>query len=106
MDWQILIIPLIAAGVWVLGTVFGKTAEPPVRRPTRIPGEGGRPTTQTSTDLDRFLEEAKRRREAAMQRQSQAPADEVPSRPAPLRPEPTRASRPPQERKSQKPREV
>lgn len=66
MHWEILIIPLIALGVWILGTLF-KTGEDEkmkkgVRRPGSVTGRGSgrRPVT----DLDRFLEEARRRREA------------------------------------------
>jgi hypothetical protein len=69
MHWEVLIVPLIALGVWILGTLFRseeeKRTQAPVRRPqgARVPG-GGRPVT----DLDRFLEEARRRREAAEKR--------------------------------------
>lgn len=94
MHWEILIIPLIALGVWILGTLF-KTGEDNkmkkgVRRPGNVSGRGSgrRPVT----DLDRFLEEARRRREA--EERSKAPLPPPPARPtttrAPRRPTPPR----------------
>ena len=81
MHWEILIIPLIALGVWILGTLF-KTGEDDkmkkgVRRPGSVSGRGSgrRPVT----DLDRFLDEARRRREAEERPKPSPP-------PAPTRP--------------------
>lgn len=63
--WEILIIPLIALGVWILGTLVKSEDEKTkkgVRRPGSVSTRG--PGRRPVTDLDRFLEEARRRREA------------------------------------------
>jgi hypothetical protein len=98
MHWEILIIPLIALGVWILGTLF-KTGEDDkmkrgVRRPGSVAGRG--PSRRPVTDLDRFLEEARRRRE-----QEERP------KPPPA-PPPARASvaRPPLRERPTRPRET
>jgi hypothetical protein len=64
MHWEVLIIPLIAVAVWLLGTIFRGAEEERQRNRARRPGEGARPPRRPVTDLDRFLEEARRRREA------------------------------------------
>ncbi|HTU21693.1 MAG TPA: hypothetical protein VMG10_26890 [Gemmataceae bacterium] len=93
MHWEILIIPLIALGVWILSTVF-KTGEDDkmkkgIRRPGGVPGRGS--ARRPVTDLDRFLEDARRRREAEERPwlPSSAPAPARPTRP-PQRPAPPR----------------
>jgi hypothetical protein len=83
MHWEVLIIPLIALGVWLLGTLFkneNEVAKRGPRRPGSPPGRG--PARRPVTDLDRFLEEARRRRESE-ERRKVPPAP--PSRPAPTR---------------------
>jgi len=90
MHWEILIIPLIALGVWILGTLF-KTGEDDklkkgVRRPGSVSGRGS--VRRPVTDLDRFLEEARRRRETEERPKPPPP-------PAPPRPTTTRASQRP-----------
>jgi hypothetical protein len=101
--WEILIIPLIALGVWLLGTLFkdeNEAAKRAPRRPGSPPGRG--PARRPVTDLDRFLEEARRRREAEERRKvppappprpatTRAPLSERPSRnlDVPSRPVPT-----------------
>src|SRR6516165_10363234 len=98
MHWEILIIPLIALGVWIIGTLFKSEDEKTKKGirsrnnlPARAPGR--RPVT---TDLDRFLEEARRRRES----------EERP-KPPPV-PPPARASvnRPPLRERPSRPRET
>src|SRR5947209_3848958 len=76
MHWEILIIPLIALGVWILGTLFRGVEDERQRNRPRRPGEGGSrvPPRRSGTDLERFLEESRRRREAA----ERAPASEEP----------------------------
>jgi hypothetical protein len=78
MHWEILIIPLIALGVWILGTLFkgeeDKTKKG-VRRSANA-GGGRRPVT----DLDRFLEEARRRRESEDRQLVPAPPPPPPVR--------------------------
>ena len=64
MQWEVLIIPLIALGVWILGTLLksdDEKAKPGVRRPN---GSGRTPARRPVTNLDQFLDEARRRREA------------------------------------------
>jgi hypothetical protein len=110
-DWKVsVIVPLIALAVWVLGTLFRGTEEK--GRPRR-PGEGPRgPTRRPVTDLDRFLEEARRRREVAERRtvpggsRGEGPSPEVVPVP-PREQRPARAS-PPRvaERRPVRPREV
>jgi hypothetical protein len=83
MHWEVLIIPLIALGVWLLGTLFkneNELAQRGPRRPGSPPGRG--PARRPVTDLDRFLEEARRRRESEERRK--APSS-PPSRPATTR---------------------
>jgi hypothetical protein len=67
--WEILVIPLIAVGVWVLGTIFRGAEDERQKAAMRQRRPGGpagpRPQRRPVTDLDRFLEEARRRREAA-----------------------------------------
>ena len=85
MHWEILIIPLIALGVWILGTVF-KGEEERARGQGRRPGPGeGRPRRPV-TDLDRFLEEARRRREGEKRPvpEQRPPARSVIARPSPV----------------------
>src|SRR5579872_5684220 len=88
MHWEVLIIPLIALGVWILGTIFRTEEEKAKGRPRR-PGEGGgrSPQRRPTTELDRFLEEARRRREAAERRQQPEPSARPPEpRPQVVRP--------------------
>jgi len=61
--WESLIIPLIALAVWILSTVFRGEEEQPKERPRR-PGTEGRPRPprRGTTELDRFLEAARARR--------------------------------------------
>ena len=94
MNWEILIVPLIALGVWILSTVFrGAEAE---KDKARRPADGAPPPRRPTGELDRFLEEARRRREKA---QRIPPPEPEPSRslpaavlpatnPPPPRPEP------------------
>ena len=65
MQWELLIIPLIAVGVWILGTLFKTGEEEIARKGARRPGSPSGRTTgrRPVTDLDRFLEDARRRRE-------------------------------------------
>jgi hypothetical protein len=105
MRWEILIIPLIALAVWIIGTLSknedDKTKKVVGRRPPFSPqsggGKGGGRTPgrrAAATDLDRFLEEARRRREPEERRQvPPSPSRTPPVRP-PLRERPTRPQEP------------
>jgi hypothetical protein len=82
MHWEVLIVPLIALGVWILGTLF-KPEDNPRQQPQRRPGTGGpggsRPPV---SDLDRFLADARRRREESEGSRLPIP-QAAPPRPAP-----------------------
>jgi hypothetical protein len=101
MHWEVLIVPLIALGVWILGTLFRPEEDERAKQRRRGPLEGGArlPPRRPVTDLDRFLEEARRRRETAERGRSASP-------PAETAPEPQqRVARPPllQDRPSREP---
>jgi hypothetical protein len=90
MHWEVLIVPLIALGVWILGTLFRNEEDERARQRRRGNLEGGVrvPPRRPVTDLDRFLEEARRRREAAERGRGGSP-------PAAATEAPPRATRPP-----------
>jgi len=96
MHWEILIIPLIALGVWILGTLF-KGEDERLKKDVRRPGNfsGRAPARRPVTDLDRFLEEARLRREAEEKRKT-PPAP--PPRPPIARP--PLGQRPPRQRET------
>jgi hypothetical protein len=75
MHWEILIIPLIALGVWILSTLFKGGEDDRFKKGVRRPGDiaGRTPPRRPVTDLDRFLEEARQRREAEERRQAPPP---------------------------------
>ena len=103
MHWEVLVVPLIALGVWILGTLFrseDEKAKKGVGRRPFSPPQGGRarggsrtPEHRVVTDLDRFLEEARRRRESEERRQTPPPVRVPPARPA-LRGRPTSSQTP------------
>ncbi len=97
MHWEILIIPLIALGVWILGTLF-KGEDERAKKGVRRPGvsSGRTPARRPVTDLERFLEEARQRRETEERRK-------VPAAPPP--PQAT-ISRPPLRERPSRPREA
>jgi hypothetical protein len=96
MHWELLIIPLIAVGVWVLGTVFrGAEDERQKALRQRRPAGGARPPQRRpATDLDRFLEEARRRREAAARPEPPPPPAARPAEPRRPEPRPLRQREP------------
>ena len=82
MNWEILIVPLIALGVWILSTVF-RGAEEAKDKPRRQ-ADGAIPPRRPTGELDRFLEEARRRREKAQRIPSPEPEpDREPQRSLP-----------------------
>ncbi len=94
MHWEILIIPLIALGVWILGTLF-KGEEERLKKNARRPGAPPRRTPRRPvTDLDRFLEEARLRREAEEKRKASPPPPLRHERPLRPREAPPRPARP------------
>lgn len=105
MHWEILIIPLIAVGVYILSALFksedDKTKKGVGRRPPFSPQNGGgrgggrAPGRRVVTDLDRFLEEARRRREPEERRKAPPPPSRAPVARPPLRERPTRPQEPP-----------
>jgi hypothetical protein len=106
MHWEILIIPLIALGVWIIGTLFksedDKTKKAVGRRFPYPPQNGGGrggvrtpPGRRGVTDLDRFLDEARRRREPEERRKAPPSPSRAPEARPPLRERPTRQQPPP-----------
>src|SRR5579871_6520046 len=79
MDLSVLVIPLIALAVYVLGSLLGGKNEPPAarQRPRPRAREAGadRPPRR-QTDLERFLEEVQRRREQVQQRTKESAPEE------------------------------
>jgi hypothetical protein len=69
VPWEALIIPLIALAVWILGAIFrgGEQQQQERERRPRSGAEGGRPRgpRRPTSELDRFLEEARARRKPA-----------------------------------------
>ncbi len=103
MHWEILIIPLIALGVWILGTLF-KGEEERLKKNARRPSAPARQPLprRPVTALDRFLEEARLRREAEERRKAPPPPPPpsisrppLSERPLRQRETPPRPARPP-----------
>jgi hypothetical protein len=74
VDWKVLIIGLIPLGVWILSTIFRgiEDAREQEKQPRPAPGE--RPVKaprRPSSELDRFLDEARRRREVSPKRRAE-----------------------------------
>jgi hypothetical protein len=94
MPWAILLIALVVIGVVVVANVFRSAAEEERERERRRAGRPGRPVT----DLDRFLDEARRRRDEGDRRRRPAPrpdaieVDRPPSRRALVQPPPLRSA--------------
>jgi hypothetical protein len=92
MHWEVLIIPLIALGVWIFGTLFKSEDEKAKKAVGRRGNVSGRaPARRVVTDLDRFLEEARRRREPEVRRKAPPPPPRgVPAARPPVRERPAR----------------
>jgi hypothetical protein len=63
--WEILIIPIIGVGVWIISTLL--RGEENAKKPGA--GPRGQRKSDKATDLDRFLREVQRRRQTAEQKQ-------------------------------------
>jgi hypothetical protein len=91
MEWHFWLVPLIAVAVWILGSLLRSGAEERQRMLQRQnPGggpDGGRQPQRPNTDLDRFLQEVHRRRQASERRDVQEEPPPVPER-ADSRPKP------------------
>lgn len=106
MDWKVLIIGLIPLGVWILSTIFrGIEDAREQEKPRPAPGERPAPKTprRPTSELDRFLDEARRRRDTSPKRREEPILEAVPvaKPPAPPPPAPPRV-----EKRPPKPREV
>lgn len=95
MHWEILIIPLIALVVWIVGTLF-KSDDDKTKKGVAGRGNvsGRAPGRRMTADLDRFLEEARRRREPEERRKAPPAPARAPAPRPPLR------ERPPQQREA------
>jgi hypothetical protein len=87
INWFFWLLPVIALGIWILSNLLTNREEEkrparPVRRPA-AGDESGRPQQPVLTDLDRFLQEVNRRRQAAEARAAN-PAQARPPVPAPV----------------------
>jgi hypothetical protein len=92
--WEILIIPLIALGVWIIGTLFKSEEEKGKRGVSRRGnGPGRAPGRRLVTGRDLFIDEARRRREPEERRKAPTPTRVSVAR-SPLR------ERPPQPRET------
>ena len=90
MHWEILIIPLIALVVWIIGTLFKSEGDKTTKGVGRRgPVSGRQPARRMVTDLDRFLEEARRRREPEERRKTAPPPARVPVARPPVRERPS-----------------
>jgi hypothetical protein len=70
-DWHVWIIPIIAIAVWIIGALVRGRENEQNRQPGGPLNPGGRPRTREPvTDLDRFLREVHRRRQAAEQKEA------------------------------------
>ncbi|MHB1426303.1 MAG: hypothetical protein ACYC3I_24325 [Gemmataceae bacterium] len=96
-QWELLIIPLIALLVWIVGTLF-KSEDDKTKKggPGRGNVSGRTPSRRPATNLNRFLEEARRRREGD-ERPKATPAAPPPRAPI---------ARPPLRERASKPREA
>ena len=94
MPWEVLLIVLVVVGVIILATVFTNSNEQPKNRQPPRDLRPRTPNRRPITDLDRFLEEARRRREGREAAEPRPrPAPTVAPAPAPPRP-----AAPPRER--------
>jgi hypothetical protein len=82
MPWELLVVPVIAVAVWIIGTL--------IRSAEQAKGPEGAPRRQPEqvTDLDRFLREVNRRRQARQPRDEEEPTARVERREPPRRPAP------------------
>lgn len=110
MDWKVLIIGLIPLAVFILSTIFRSVEEAQeARRPPRVPEEGGpRKVRRPTSELDRFLEEARKRREKQPVAENETHVEIVltPPPPPPPAEKPAEKPRPRVEERPRKPREA
>ncbi len=103
--WEVLLIPLIALGLWIVSAIFrGAAGAAKNERPGQVgQQEAQRALRRPASDLDRFLEETRRRKAAQAPPAAPATAEPVAARPQPLpRPAPPRPAAPvPQARPAQ-----
>ena len=98
MECVWIVFSIIGFGIWILVTLFRKAEEERQRNLQRPPGGGVR---RPVTDLDRFLEEARRRKEG----QGRPPADAPWAQPVGRAPRPVGEARPAAPRPPERPRE-
>jgi hypothetical protein len=78
--WEILIIPAIGFVFWLVGMLFRNATEAPKKDARRPAREAEEPRRQTSSDLDRFISDTRRQREAEERRTQRPPQAARPQR--------------------------
>lgn len=108
MQWEVLLVLLIPLAVWILSTIFRSAEEERQKERLRRPEEEGgrvRVPRRPVDDLERVLQEARRRRETESRQPAPARLPETrPVRPAEPAPEARPAAPPPRERVPAPPR--
>ena len=77
MDWPVLIIALIPIAVWILATIFRGVEEAQEKNRPRNDGAQVKVPRRPAGELDRFLDEARRRREPTPPRREVPTAEPV-----------------------------
>jgi hypothetical protein len=96
VQWEVLVVLVIALGVWIVSTLFKTDETPKGQQQPRRPGGGPGYSSSSRppvTDLNQFLADARRRREDGEGRRMPAPAPQP--RPAPRAVAQPARSRPP-----------
>jgi hypothetical protein len=109
--WELWGVLIVGAAVWILGHLLRQSAEddnkrgpsrqgPADRRPARPAGQPGQPVRpqQSSSELDRFLQEVARRKQAAEQQRARGEAGQKQQPRRPVRTRQETSDRPPRRR--------
>jgi hypothetical protein len=104
VNWEFFVIPLIALAVYILSAIFRSVEEAQEKQPGKdAEGAPLRTPRRKTSELERFLEEARQRRDGGKARQAPATARrspamrrevEMPAKPKPAEPIVTQPERP------------